>query len=225
MVTIISRDHDKCPLTNHHPLAHKLAVVRILMTRADALSSLGVERAQEEKEVATALNGFPSGFICRHSWSGRPRPPTDDQRPKTSLTLPYIGGLLEAIRQVLWATVTHHTLSSHCFWSVLSTSNIHWRWIAGYRIQVRTALHRHSLHKHRNANRSTHTHIRSHKSHGLTWTYMQINFTWSKLTCNVNNGLFTRSNLEHHICLCTVQVVKNTMQIATMYTNLKWIIK
>ena len=88
---------------SHHPVSHKVAVVRTLMTRADALSSSGVERAQEEKVVATALkeNGYPSGFIHRHSCPPRPRPPADDVRPRTSVTLPYIGGLSEAIRQIL----------------------------------------------------------------------------------------------------------------------------
>ena len=73
------------------------------MTRADALSSSGVERAQEKKEVTTALkeNGYPTGFIHRHSCPPRPRPPADDARPRTSVTLPYIGGLTEAIRWIL----------------------------------------------------------------------------------------------------------------------------
>ena len=36
---------------SHHPTAHKAAVVRTLMTRAEQLSSLGVEQAEEEKHV------------------------------------------------------------------------------------------------------------------------------------------------------------------------------
>ena len=88
---------------SYHPVSNKVAVVRTLMTRAEALPSSGVERAQEEKEVATALkeNGYPSGFIHRHSCPLRPRPPADDMRPRTSVTLPYIGGLSEAIRRIL----------------------------------------------------------------------------------------------------------------------------
>lgn len=60
----------------------------------------GVERAQEEREVATALNenGYPSGFIHRQSYPDRPRPSTDDPRPKSALTLPCIGALSAAIR-------------------------------------------------------------------------------------------------------------------------------
>ena len=40
---------------SHHPIAHKVAVVKTLMSGAGALSSSGVERAQEEKEVTGAL--------------------------------------------------------------------------------------------------------------------------------------------------------------------------
>ena len=88
---------------SHHPIAHKVAVVKTLMSRAEALSSSGVERAQEEKEVTGALkeNGYPSSFVYKHSCSGRPRPDREEQRPKTTLTLPYISNLSEAIRRVL----------------------------------------------------------------------------------------------------------------------------
>jgi len=50
-----------------------VAAVKTLMTRADALSSSGVEQEQEEKETTTALkeNGYPSGFIYRRSCPGR----------------------------------------------------------------------------------------------------------------------------------------------------------
>ena len=79
---------------SYHPVAHKVAVVRTLMTRVDALSSSGLERAQEEKEVAAALkeNGFHSGSIHRHSCRDRPRPLTDDLRLRTSVTQKPSGG-------------------------------------------------------------------------------------------------------------------------------------
>ena len=49
----------------HHPVAHKVAVVKTLMSRAEALSSSSVERAQEEKEITGTLkkNGYPSSFV------------------------------------------------------------------------------------------------------------------------------------------------------------------
>ena len=89
---------------SHHPVAHKAAVVRTLMCRASALSSNGVERVAEEKKVMEALrdNGYPSGFVHRHSDNMAPRRREDDQGlPRTSLTLPYISGLSETVRRVL----------------------------------------------------------------------------------------------------------------------------
>ena len=73
------------------------------MTRANHLSFSGVERQAErkaEKQVTEALrsNGYPSGFIHKHTTSGRG---SGGQRPKTTLTLLYICGLSEAIRHVL----------------------------------------------------------------------------------------------------------------------------
>ena len=89
---------------SHHPVAHKAVVVRALMHRASTLSSNGVERVAEKKKVMEALgdNGYPLGFIRRHSDNRTSRRTEDDQRlPKTSLTLPYIGGLSEAVRRLL----------------------------------------------------------------------------------------------------------------------------
>ena len=73
----------------------------------------------EKKEVTTALkeNGYPSGFIHRHFCPPRPRPPADDVRPRTSVTLPYIGGLSEAIRWILRPLeiqVVFHPLTTLC---------------------------------------------------------------------------------------------------------------
>ena len=88
---------------SHHPTVHEVAVVRTLMTRANHLSSSGVEWAEEEKQVTEALrsSGYPSGFIHKHTASGRGREEVEDQKPKSTLTLPYICGLSEAIRRVL----------------------------------------------------------------------------------------------------------------------------
>ena len=40
---------------SHHPVAHKVAVVKTVMSRAEALSSSSVEQAQEEKEITGTL--------------------------------------------------------------------------------------------------------------------------------------------------------------------------
>ena len=74
------------------------------MSRASALSLNCVECVAEEKRIVDALreNGYPLNFIQRHSGNRTSRPVEDDQRPpRTSLTLPYIGGLSETIRRFL----------------------------------------------------------------------------------------------------------------------------
>ncbi len=80
---------------SHHPIAHKVAMVKTLMSQAEALSCSGVEWAQEEKEVTGALkeNGHQSSFVYKHSSPSRPRPDREEQRHKTTLTLPYINNL------------------------------------------------------------------------------------------------------------------------------------
>ncbi len=57
---------------SHHPMAHKRAVVRTLMHRAEALCCSGVSRALEEKRLQEALekNGYPSS-LCGGSDSPR----------------------------------------------------------------------------------------------------------------------------------------------------------
>lgn len=92
-VKITSSENQYLSFDFNHPLAHKVALVRTLMTRPDAFSSSGVNWAQEEKEVAAVLK--------ENGYQGRPRPPTDGQCPKKFLTIPDIGGLLENIRQFL----------------------------------------------------------------------------------------------------------------------------
>ena len=74
------------------------------MSRGSALSSNGVECVAEEKRVVETAkeNEYPLNFINRHAVSRPPAPAEGYQRPpRTSLTLPYIGGLSDAIRMFL----------------------------------------------------------------------------------------------------------------------------
>ena len=79
--------------------------MKMLMSRASELSSNGVVRVAEEERVVDTWkqNGYPLRFIQRHlCCSNLPRPVEVDQTPlRTSLTLPYISGLSEAIRRIL----------------------------------------------------------------------------------------------------------------------------
>ena len=74
---------------SHHPTAHKFAVVRTLMTRSDYLCSLGVEWTEEENRVTDPLrgNGYPSGFMQKHTITSRRREEVEVERPKTTLCI------------------------------------------------------------------------------------------------------------------------------------------
>ena len=82
---------------NHH------LVEKINVQLYENLSSSGVEQTEEEKRVTDALrcNDYPSGFTQKHTIASRRREGVEIERPKTTLTLPYIRGLPEAIRRVL----------------------------------------------------------------------------------------------------------------------------
>ena len=86
------------------------------MTRASALSTSGVERVEEEKKISEALqqNRYPLGFVHKYSCPSR-RKERDDQGLKTTVTLQYINGLSEAVRQILTPLdiqVVFHPLST-----------------------------------------------------------------------------------------------------------------
>ena len=100
---------------SHYPAAHKWAVVRTLMCRAEALSSSGVSRAQEEKLVSQALqgNGYPKGFIHKHTCPQPDQWTPRDQVARGSVTLPYISGLSESIRRVLAPLAIQVTFRPH----------------------------------------------------------------------------------------------------------------
>ena len=69
------------------------------MGRAKGLPSSTVNRV-EEKHVVEALqrNGYPEGFIQRHTCLHTSRAAQQDSETRATLILPYISGLSESIR-------------------------------------------------------------------------------------------------------------------------------
>ena len=89
--------------SSHHPLSHKMAVVRTLFVRAGSLSTSLVERSMEERHIVDALgsNAYPVRFIRRAVKSrGRTHQDTNDS-PERMVTLPYIQGLSDSIKRIL----------------------------------------------------------------------------------------------------------------------------
>ena len=92
--------------SSHHPLQHKVSVIRTLFTRARTLSSSLVEQKEEELVVSRALrlNGYPRQLIARHSRQLSPQNQLNrstERETVASITLPYIRGVSEHIRRVL----------------------------------------------------------------------------------------------------------------------------
>ena len=89
--------------SSHHPLSHKMAVVRTLFVRAGSLSTSLVEWSVEERHIVDALrsNGYPLWFI-RWEVKSRGRPHQDaNDSPDMMVTLPYIQGLSDSIKRIL----------------------------------------------------------------------------------------------------------------------------
>ena len=91
--------------TSHHPLAHKVSVIRTLYHRAKALSSNPLQCTNEESHVSRALgqNGYPRHLIRKtalHTGQTTRITPVL-QQPAATITLPYVQGLSEPIRRVL----------------------------------------------------------------------------------------------------------------------------
>ena len=88
---------------SRHQLAHKVAVTRTLLTRADRICTFQYGRnAEEHVSKALESNGYPRTVICQHwrpSLTSVPHPSPD--MPKATITLPYVRHLAESIHRIL----------------------------------------------------------------------------------------------------------------------------
>ena len=87
--------------TSHHPLAHKAAVVRTLLARADKVCTFVTDKDAEREHVTRALQntGYPRSMVDqnRYTTSLPPPPSQEKNQPKAVVTLPYIRHLSESI--------------------------------------------------------------------------------------------------------------------------------
>jgi len=89
---------------SHHPIAHNIAIVQTLHSRAEAISSSLPARDKETKHLRQALisNGYPTDVIKRHSRTINPPGPANQREARSqSVTLPYVRGVSEAVRRIL----------------------------------------------------------------------------------------------------------------------------
>ena len=89
---------------SHHPLAHKLAVVRTLHNRGNTHCTFASDRVEESKRVCRALqlNGYPRRW-SQHNRDVAPSLPKEREDQRIVVTIPYIRGVSESIRRVLGA--------------------------------------------------------------------------------------------------------------------------
>ena len=84
---------------SHHPIAHKIAVIRTLNHQAKNLPSTPTAIAEEEQRVAQALkkNGYPKKLIEKKTHHRSP-PSQDTTPPNAYVTIPYVKNTSESIR-------------------------------------------------------------------------------------------------------------------------------
>ena len=95
---------------SHHPLHHKLGVIRTLLDRSDTLNTNEEEKVKEEKHVSGALRncGYPPWSIRKvKKLRATPKDSTNNKTEKSStpsigqVNLPYVAGLSESFARLL----------------------------------------------------------------------------------------------------------------------------
>ena len=97
---------------SHHPLEHKLSVVRTLLSRKDEIVTDESDRKEEEKHVKSVLKAckYPDWAIDRvekqlndkKQGKAKPKPEKKkEQEHRGQVTLPYIAGVTERVRRCL----------------------------------------------------------------------------------------------------------------------------
>ena len=80
---------------SHHPLSHKYSVVRTLYHRADTIVTDTEEKSAEKHLIDKSLTtcGYPNWAI-KTAIKPRTRNNTNADKPRTSITFPYVSGTL-----------------------------------------------------------------------------------------------------------------------------------
>ena len=88
----------------HHPLVHKVAVARTLLTQVDRICMSVPDRDDEKRHITQALNsnGYLTGLVKRN-WQTQPAhsPASKPVTPKATVVIPYVQHVSKSIRQIL----------------------------------------------------------------------------------------------------------------------------
>ena len=89
---------------SHHPLAHKIAVVRTLLTQADRICMSMPDRDAEKRHITQALNSneYPTG-VAKGNWQTPPAhsPACDPVTLRATVVIPHVRHVSESIQQIL----------------------------------------------------------------------------------------------------------------------------
>ena len=89
---------------SHHPISHKRSVISNLLSRADRNSSTVTSKKSEDEHVPSAMkhNGYPIALINQESTCCHRGPkPQRHTEWKSSVVIPYVRGVSEAVRCAL----------------------------------------------------------------------------------------------------------------------------
>ena len=94
---------------SHHPLSHRISVVRTLMGRAERLCSSVDEKDRERRHITSTLesNGYPRQMIRRYGqglktpMDSKNKSAKRGDEPKVTVTIPYVRHVSECVRQIL----------------------------------------------------------------------------------------------------------------------------
>ena len=102
---------------SHHPISHKRSVISTLLSTAATHSSDSETKKAETGHIILALktNGYP-GPLISHQALRRGREPLrqDDVSWHSSVVIPYVRGILEAVRRVLTPLQIRVCYRPHC---------------------------------------------------------------------------------------------------------------
>ena len=91
------------PFESHHPLSHRVSVIRSLYGRPDRLCCTVKDRDTEKEHIESALisNGYPRHIISKYNAPSRRREGEERENPKASIVILYVRNLSESIRRIL----------------------------------------------------------------------------------------------------------------------------
>ena len=103
---------------SHHPIEHKLSVIRTLLDRKDRIVTEDEDKTEEEKHVKNALKQckYPDWAIqkverqLKDKKEGvvkEKKTKSTDSKSNGSVTIPYVSGVTERIRRVMKKTLPY----------------------------------------------------------------------------------------------------------------------